>query len=306
MYYYAYMHNLSKISWDDWKLVIAVAEAGSTGRAAEMLRINQSTVFRRIHQLEQALGSTLFDKNRSGYTLTPLAESILPKITEISGLTHDIERSILGADRDPVGTVTISLAQSFASLIMNGLADFLNANPNIKVIINASSQLVSLQDREADIVVRGSNDPDPTLYGKRVTSIGYAIYMNAEIACKQKIGRISPDEYKQFGWIIPALSLANTEAAAWHRKHNLEDLAALCIDDVEIGTAAAEQGIGVAVLPTFIGDRRPKIKRVSDEIAVLRTDVWVLSHQDQRNTTRISLLRNALSDYLKSSLKPKP
>ena len=293
------MHNISKLSWDDWKLVIAVAKAGSTGRAAELLRINQSTVFRRIHRLEHALGAQLFDKERSGYTLTPLAESILPKITEISGLTHDIERSLLGADRDPVGSVTISLGQSIAFLIMDGLADFLSANPNIKVVINASTQLVSLRDREADIVVRGSNDPDPTLFGRRVMTVRYAIYMNTTIARKKKIQHLGPGEYNQFRWIVPALSLANTDVGAWIRKHNLVDSAVLSVDDVEIGFAAVEKGIGVAVLPTFIGDRRSKIKRVSEELPGLKTDLWVLCHEDQRNTTRISLLRSALSEYLK-------
>ena len=293
------MHNLSKLSWDDWKLVIAVAKAGSTGRAAELLGINQSTVFRRIHHLEHALGAQLFDKDRSGYTLTPLAESILPKIKEMSGLTHDIERSLLGADRDPVGTVTISLGQSIAFIIMDGLADFLRVNPRIKIIINASTQLVSLRDREADIVVRGSNDPDPALFGRRVMTVRYAIYMNSAIARKKKIQQISPGEYDQFQWIVPALSLANTDVGAWNRKHDLVDSAVLLVDDVEIGCAAVEKGIGVAVLPTFIADRKSKIRRISEELPGLKTDLWVLSHEDQRNTARISLLRSALSEYLR-------
>ncbi len=294
------MHNFSKLSWDDWKLVIAVAKAGSTGRAAELLGINQSTVFRRIHQLEHALGAILFDKDRSGYTLTPLAESILPKITEISDLTYDIERSLLGADRDPVGTVIISLGQSIAFMIMDGLADFLSANPSIKIVINASTQLVSLRDREADIVIRGSNEPDPTLLGTRAMTVRYAIYMNSKIASNKKIKAIRPDEYNKFQWIVPALSLTRTDVGAWNRKHDLVDSAVLSVDDVEIGIAAVEKGIGVAVLPTFTADRNSKIKRMSDELPGLKTDLWVLCHEDQRNTTRISLLRSALSKYLKT------
>ncbi len=299
------MHNFSKISWDDWKLVIAVASAGSTSSAAKLLQMNQSTVFRRIHQLEHALGAKLFDKGRSGYTQTPLAESILPKIAEMSGLTHDIERSLLGADRDPVGTVTISLAQPIAFLIMDGLADFLRDNPSIKIVINASTQLVSLRDREADIVVRGSNDPDPTLFGRRVMTVKYAIYMNSRIASQKKVKLINHKEYHQLQWIVPALALCSTEVGAWHREHDLEDSAVLLVDDVEIGVAAVEKGIGVALLPTFIGDRNSKINRISDELARLKTDLWVLSHEDQRNTTRISLLRTALSEYLKYSINQK-
>lgn len=297
------MHNISKISWDDWKLVIAVAGAGTTSKAAKLLQMNQSTVFRRIHQLEHTLGAKLFDKNRSGYTQTPLAESILPKIMEMSGLSHDIERQLLGADRDPIGTVTVSLSQPIAFLIMDDLVDFMREHPSIKIVINASSQLVSLRDREADIVVRGSNDPDPALFGRRVMTVKYAIYMNTEMSKSKKVSTITPNTYHQFPWIVPALSLCSTEVAAWNRKHHLDDYAVLSIDDVEIGLVAAEKGIGVIVLPTFIGDRSSKIKRISDEITGLKTDLWVLSHEDQRNTTRIALFRNALSECLKNSLQ---
>lgn len=299
------MHNLSKISWDDWKLVIAVAEAGSTSKAAKLLQMNQSTVFRRIHQLEHALGAKLFDKDRSGYTQTPLVESILPKIMEMSGLSHDIERQLLGADRDPVGTVTISLAQSIAFLIMDGLVDFMRDHPSIKIVINASTRLVSLRDREADIVVRGRNDPDPALFGRRVMTVKYAIYMNSKITSNKNINAISSDKYPQFQWIVPALALCSTEVGTWHRKHHLIDSAVLFIDDVEIGLVAVEKGIGLIVLPTFIGDRSSKIKRMSDDLTGLKTDLWVLSHEDQRNTTRIALLRSALSEYLKYTLQQK-
>ncbi|MCH7817771.1 MAG: LysR family transcriptional regulator, partial [Proteobacteria bacterium] len=90
-----------------------------------------------------------------------------------------------------------------------------------------------------------------------------------------------------------------------NRKHDLVDSAVLLVDDVEIGCAAVEKGIGVAVLPTFIADRKSKIRRISEELPELKTDLWVLSHEDQRNTTRISLLRSALSEYLKFDDEPR-
>jgi len=130
-------------------------------------------------------------------------------------------------------------------------------------------------------------------------TVRYAIYMNTTIANKKKVQHIGPGEYNQFRWIVPGLSLATTDVGAWNRKHDLVDSAVLSVDDVEIGFAAVEKGIGVAVLPTFVGDRKSKIKRVSEELPGLKTDLWVLCHEDQRNTTRISLLRSALSEYLK-------
>ncbi|MCJ8298773.1 MAG: substrate-binding domain-containing protein, partial [Pseudomonadales bacterium] len=123
------------------------------------------------------------------------------------------------------------------------------------------------------------------------------------MSSSKKVKVITPDTYHQFPWIVPALSLCSTEVAAWNRKYQLDEYAVLSVDDVEIGLVAVEKGIGVIVLPTFIGDRSCKIKRMSDDITGLKTDLWVLSHEDQRNTTRIALLRNALSECLKNNLK---
>ena len=61
------------LSWDDFRIVKAVADRGSPIEAAKVLRINQSTVFRKLGQIEHRIGARLFKRNRSGYTLTPRA-----------------------------------------------------------------------------------------------------------------------------------------------------------------------------------------------------------------------------------------
>jgi len=65
------------LSWDDFRIVKAVADRGSPIEAAKVLRINQSTVFRKLGQIEHRIGARLFKRNRSGYTLTPRGEEMV-------------------------------------------------------------------------------------------------------------------------------------------------------------------------------------------------------------------------------------
>ena len=65
------------LSWDDFRIVKAVADRGSLTEAAKVLRINQSTVFRKLGQIEHRIGARLFKRNRSGYTLTPRGEEMV-------------------------------------------------------------------------------------------------------------------------------------------------------------------------------------------------------------------------------------
>jgi DNA-binding transcriptional LysR family regulator len=56
--------------WDDIKYFLAVSRAGSTLAAAKSLRVNQSTVHRRLQELEKRLGSELV-KRRGPEMATP-------------------------------------------------------------------------------------------------------------------------------------------------------------------------------------------------------------------------------------------
>src|SRR4051812_43290116 len=66
------------VSWDDWRLFLAVAEAGSLSGAARALRIGQPTLRRRMGLLEEQLDGALFTRRPDGMALTPLAETLLP------------------------------------------------------------------------------------------------------------------------------------------------------------------------------------------------------------------------------------
>src|SRR6476620_1718147 len=73
----AKMHNDRMIDWNDVRFFLAVARGGSTAAAARTLKVNQSTVVRRIAALEAALALRLFNKKRDGYRLTCEGEALL-------------------------------------------------------------------------------------------------------------------------------------------------------------------------------------------------------------------------------------
>jgi DNA-binding transcriptional LysR family regulator len=54
------------LAWDDFRLIKAIADVRSLPAAAMLLGVNHSTVFRRLAQIEEALGAKLFERHRSG------------------------------------------------------------------------------------------------------------------------------------------------------------------------------------------------------------------------------------------------
>jgi DNA-binding transcriptional LysR family regulator len=66
------MHNWTSLDWNDLRYFLAVAREGSTLAAARALRVNQSTVHRRLVALEKLLGCALAERHPTGYRLTEL------------------------------------------------------------------------------------------------------------------------------------------------------------------------------------------------------------------------------------------
>ena len=58
------------LDWNDLKYFLEVARGGSLTRASDVLRVSQSTVSRRIAELEARLATRLFARHQTGYHLT--------------------------------------------------------------------------------------------------------------------------------------------------------------------------------------------------------------------------------------------
>ena len=65
------------MDWDDIRFFLAVARTGSTVAAARALKVNQTTVARRIADLEADMGAQLFERSRDGYRLRPGADTLI-------------------------------------------------------------------------------------------------------------------------------------------------------------------------------------------------------------------------------------
>jgi hypothetical protein len=72
-------------NWDDLRLFLAVARAGTLSGAAREIGVNHSTVFRRIGAFEEALGVRLFDRLPSGYALTAAGEAMQESALRVVG-----------------------------------------------------------------------------------------------------------------------------------------------------------------------------------------------------------------------------
>ncbi len=107
------------LSWDDFRYVKAIADTRSLAGAAEALGVNHSTVFRRLGQIEQQLGSRLFERGRGGYGLTPCGEEMVELAERMGEDIVSFERRVTGQDLRPSGELRVTTSDTMLQHLLN-------------------------------------------------------------------------------------------------------------------------------------------------------------------------------------------
>jgi DNA-binding transcriptional LysR family regulator len=158
----------ANLAWDDYRLIRAVAEARTLPGAAQRLGINHSTVFRRLKQIEDALGLPLFEKSRSGYSVTPCGEELVALAERLDSDISTVMLKLAGREIVPSGEVRVATNDTLLVDLLTPLfGKFRQAYPDIRLDILIGNQPANLARRDADVAIRASDSPPETLVGRR-------------------------------------------------------------------------------------------------------------------------------------------
>jgi DNA-binding transcriptional LysR family regulator len=286
------MHNA--LDWDDLRLVLAVFREGTLSGAARRLGVTHSTVFRRLGAIEAKLGARLFERFRDGYAPTPAGETAAASAARLEDEVLTLERKLSGQDLRPFGTVRITTTDTLSSILMRHLPAMRALHPDIQLEIAISNMMANLTRREAEIAIRPTPEPSEILVGRRVADIAHAIY-----GSRAYLSRRDEKELSTHDWIGLDDALASTVIARWMHE-NLRAAHITCrVDALPALRDAAVAGLGLALLPCYVGDLASGLRRVTPKaLAEPRSALWLLTHDDLKRTARV----RATLDFLAKAL----
>ena len=105
------------LNWDDLRVFLAVARAGSISAGAKQLGVQHSTVSRRIRKLEHDLGVRLLERKNSGYELTTAGNNLKTSASHIEAEILGVDDTVLGQDKQLKGPLRISAINNMASSV---------------------------------------------------------------------------------------------------------------------------------------------------------------------------------------------
>jgi len=273
------------IAWDDFRLVRAIAETGSLAGAADLLAVNHSTVFRRLGALEAQTGTRLFDRSRSGYVPTPTGEEMVRLAERMGEEVAAVERRITGQDLRPSGELRVTTNDSMLiHLLTPVFASFRAAYSEIRLEVVVSNSSLSLSKRDADVAIRASERPGDALVGRRIAAIGWGVYARPDTIPE---GRLEPGELRRHDWLGFSDALGSIKPAKWLRERVGEERLVYRVNSVLGLAEAAAAGIGLTVLPCFIGDRTPGLARFLGPEPEMASGLWLVTHPDIKTTARV-------------------
>jgi len=271
------MHN-----WDDLRYFLAVARKGSIRGAAAHLGVNHSTVSRRIYGFERKLDARLFERLPSGYLITRAGEEMRQSAELIESEVNAIDRRLVGRDARLSGRLCVTMHDSLAThLLMPDFVAFTRDFPGIELELDISHSMADLARREADVAIRISNDPPDSLVGRRILKYSTANYATPEYSARHDLEGDGGD-MTWIGW-YDTVSDPQWVREGPYPKAPTRHRVAHPLAHLE----AAKAGLGLAMLPCFIGDTEPALRRGSCAKPLPSRDIWLLTHEDLRNTARV-------------------
>ena len=272
-------------NWNDLKYLLAVARNGSTLGAAREMKVNQSTVQRRVLELEQELKLRLVERLPSGYRLTPAGDAILSAARAVEDAAADFERAVSEAAHAHI--LRLTCPESIADrLTRSGFLDrFQMRYPGLIVEFILADRYVDLSKGEADVAFR-SGDTEGDLVGRKVAESLWAVY-----ASRGYIDRhgapASVAEIARHALVAFDSSLAGHRLSQWLSEVAPDAHVTARSNSVLGLVSAVKSGVGIGALPTPLGDGDPDLVRVLPPVADL-TRAWrLLCHPDSRALRRV-------------------
>ncbi|GHE06591.1 hypothetical protein U879_08755 [Defluviimonas sp. 20V17] len=265
------------LDWNDLRVVVAVARGGSHAAAARELRVDPTTIGRRLSQLEAGFGIALFTRDAGGnLVLTEAGALVSSRAEHVESTIGDLRARLGATVAEVAGVVRLTAVPILVNhLLVPSLKPLLQQHPRLRLELVADTRDLNLTRRDADMAIRLARPGTETgsrLLARRIGTLRYGIYAARQADIPEHLPWITYEP--QMATLPQATWLSGTAGPACNQAN-------VALNDADGLLSAVRAGLGRSVLPSPIGDRLPELARQPDAPNALpEREVWLLAHQD--------------------------
>ena len=257
------MAAVDDFNWDDLRFFLRAAQQKTLAGAARSLGVQHTTIGRRLSVLERAFGAPLVLRGPEGLTLTPLGQRIAPLVLEVERAVSAARAAV----KAECARVRLSVPQALTALFTQGLAQLRRDQPEISLEIISDNRPPDLKRGEVDLAVLVRTVVDVDLVRRSLGDIGWSLYATDAYLARHP-GPVDPNDLS--GHEIVALKAESTSAPAakWLAEHAANATVVSRSNASSSLVAAAVAGAGLALLPCFLAEAEPALKRLTPDVLI--------------------------------------
>jgi len=272
-----------RLDWGHLRFFLELVRTGSLSRAARRLAVDRNTVARRVAALEEELGLPLFERGPQGWTRTPAGQELAEMAGRVEEDVLALARRAEATDRAISGTVRLTTATHLAAhLLAPALGELRRCHPRLVLEIAADQRIFDLTRREADLAVRMGRPGEAGLVARKLSDVAFGLYASPDYLA----GRSGPVDFARDRFMGFDEGLARTPQERWLARVAPERAVVFRSNSTASLVAAARGGMGVAVLPRFLADADPSLRRLEGPEPAGH-ELWLIVHGDLRRTPRV-------------------
>ncbi len=282
------------MTWNDLRIILALIRGQTLAVAAKQLEVDTSTVFRSVRAIEKRLGISVFERSRKGFQPTAYGERLGQSAERIEREMRDLETELSGKTAAPSGNLRVSTTDSVLHhYLIPALPHFANQYPDIQLELVAANELVNLNRRDADVVIRATHTPPTHLVGRSLGKLHYAVY-----AAPAYWRQHSTTNLSDLTWLALDDSFGDHPTNRWRRQHYPDTRPRYRFNSMFALNQAISAGAGIGLLPNLHGKVAKQLQAVSPSITDIPNEMWILTHPDLRHVVRVRAFMDFCSELI--------
>lgn len=289
------------MNWDDLRIFLAISRAGGLAQAGASLKVDHTTVARRLSNLEAVVGARLVVRSPRGARLTEAGIELARHAERIETEVMSAGLRLGGTDLKPAGIVRLATPEVFgANVVAPSMKTLHDRWPEIQIELIAQSRAVSLTKREADLAITLSRPPRGRLHVQKLTPYRLGLYASRD--------------YLAVAGAPTGLEALRTRPLVWFIDEMIDIPELRYLDQIAAGAqtafrstsiaaqhAAVAAGLGVGVLHCYVADQDPRLERVLAEAVTIERTYWLVSHSDERHLPRVRTVIEFLQEQVRGA-----
>ncbi len=284
------------MNWDDLKVFIAVARRKKLADAAIDVKLDTTTISRRIKRLEETLGQTLFERLRNGHVLTAHGEKLFVEAEQVENNIYKISTSKNNSINSASGTIRVSVAEGFgAEVLAPLLGQFKSHYPDIEIDLVSGTGFLSLSKREADVAIGLTRSKSKHIISELLCSYQLHLYANSTYL-KQHPKIQSVEDLHEHTLIDYVDDLLYSDELRYFQLYLPNNRPEIRSTSILAQKKLVQSAAGLAILPDFLAGQ--DLLKTLPDLINLERQFWFSCHQSVAPLAKIKAFKKFAFDHL--------